>query len=146
VLDLYCHDTGLELGHIGREEKVKMITSGRDRELELLIKEFGSDDFFSSSQIMYEVLQCLHLMAEKGKLYCQCGNRQVEVKIFPDRLELQCGHCGSVNIIYAETEEDLQVIRQVEEIELVKSGFEYLDSLVRSGKIKKSGSGQNNKT
>lgn len=146
VMDLYCHDTGLELGHIGGEDKVRKIMSGRDRELEMLINEFGSDDFFSSSSIMYEVLQCLHQMAEKDKLYCQCGNNQIEVKIFSDRLELQCGDCGSVNIIYAETEEDLQVIRQVEEIELVKNGFEYLDSLVRSGKIKKSGGGRNNKT
>ncbi|MCL5058382.1 MAG: hypothetical protein M1130_10430 [Actinobacteria bacterium] len=146
VVDLYCHDTGLELGHIGGEDKVGEIASGRDRELEILINEFGRDEFFSSSKIMYEVLQCLHQMAEKGTLYCQCGNRQVEVKIFSDRLELLCGDCGSVNIIYAENEEDLQVIRQVEEIELVKNGFEYLDSLVRSGKIKKSGGGHNNKT
>jgi len=146
IIDLYCHDTGLELGHIGREESIRKIMFNREKELEMLVDEFGKDEFFHSSKIMYEVLQCLHQIAEKETLYCQCGNRHIEVEIFPDRLELQCRNCGSVNIIYAETEEDLQVIRQVEEIELVKNGFEYLDSLVRSGRIKKSGTGRNNKT
>lgn len=147
-IDLYCYDTGLELGHIGREEAVKKMVSGREKDLETLIDGFGRDEYFNNSKIMYEVLQCLHQIVERGTLYCQCGNYQIGVDIFPDRLELQCGKCGSINIIYAETEEDLQVIEQVEEIELVTKGFECLDSLVRSGKTKKkSRTGRrNNKT
>lgn len=136
VMDIYCQDTGIELGHIGVEDKLRNVT-GWNKDLEVLINEFGRDEFFNNSKIMYEVLQCLHHIAEKGTLYCQCGNNHVEVKIFPDRLELQCGDCNSVNIVYAENEEDLQVIKQVDEIELVKNGFEYLDSLVRTGKVKK---------
>jgi hypothetical protein len=147
IIDLLCYETGLELGHIGPEESIKRMVSDWERELEILINEFGRDDYFNNSKIMYEVLQCLHRIAEKGTLYCQCGNYQIGVDIFPDRLELQCRDCGSINIIYAETEEDLQVIQQVEEIELVASGFEYLDSLVRAKKNKKkSGTGRNNKT
>ncbi|MHB8157591.1 MAG: hypothetical protein ACYDEQ_09430 [Desulfocucumaceae bacterium] len=146
VVDLYCFDAGLELGHIGREETVRKIASGREKELEILINEFGRDQFFNNSKIMYEVLQCLHHIAEKGTLYCQCGNNHVEVKIFPDRLELFCNDCDSVNIVYAENEDDLQVIKQVEEIELVKNGFEYLDSLVRSVRTEKKTGRQNNKT
>lgn len=144
VADLFCFDTGLELGHIGREEAVRKMVSGREKDLEALVNEFGRDDYFHNSMIMYEVLRCLQQIAEKGTLYCQCGNRQIGVDIFPDRLELHCSKCDSVNIIYAETDDDLQVIQQVEEIELAKNGFEFLDSLVRAGKIKKNpGRGQN---
>lgn len=147
VIDLLCCDTGLELGHIGREEAVRKMVSRREKELETLVNEFGRDEYFNNSKIMYEVLQCLNNISDKGTLYCQCGNHQIGVDIFPDRLELKCGKCGSVNIIYAETEEDLQVIQQVDAIELVTNGFEYLDSQVRSGKTKKkSGTGRNNKT
>lgn len=147
IIDLCCFDTGLELGHIGLEENVKKLVSNREKELEILVDEFGRDKFFNSSKIMYEVLQCLRQIAEKGMLYCQCGNRRIDVEIFPDRLELQCGGCSSVNIVYAETEEDLQVIRQVDEIEMVKNGFEFLDSQVRAGKNKKrSENGRNKKT
>lgn len=146
VIDLYCRDTGLELGHIGQDEAVRKIVSGREKELEVLVDEFGRDNYFHNSSIMYQVLSSLQQIAEKGTLYCQCGNYQIGVDIFPDRLELHCNKCDSVNIIYAETDEDLQVIQQLEEIELVKNGFEYLDSLVRTGKRNNSGRGRNNKT
>lgn len=146
VVDLFCFDTGLELGHIGREDAVRKMVSGREKELEALVNEFGRDDYFHNSLIMYEVLRRLQHIAEKGTLYCQCGNHQIGVDIFPDRLELHCGKCDSVNIIYAETDDDLQVIQQVEEIELAQNGFEFLDSLVRAGKTKKNpGRGRNNK-
>ncbi len=146
VIDLFCSDTGLEIGYIGRDEAVKKVVRGREKELELLVEEFGRDEYFHNSRIMYEVLRCLQHIAERGTLYCQCGNHQIGVDIFPDRLELHCNKCDSVNIIYAETDDDLQVIQQIEEIELAKNGFEYLDSLVRTGKTKKnSGRGRNNK-
>jgi hypothetical protein len=58
------------------------------------------------------------------------------VDIFPDRLELQCKNCDSLNIIYAETEEDLKVIQQVDKIELARHGFICLDSLANTGKPK----------
>ncbi len=146
VTDFFCPETGLDLGHVGPEEAVRQAVKGREKELEVLVDEFGRDDYFHNSRIMYEVLRCLQHIAEKGTLYCQCGNYQIGVDIFPDRLELHCNKCDSVNIIYAETDDDLEVIQQVEEIELAKNGFEYLDSLVRTGKTKKkSGRGRNNK-
>ncbi|HOV79217.1 MAG TPA: hypothetical protein PK728_03860 [Bacillota bacterium] len=137
VVCLTCQDTELELGHIGPISKIREMTAGHEQELEALIDEFGCDSFFHNSKIMYEVLNCLHVITERGALYCQCGNYRIEVDIFPDRLELQCKSCGSINIIYAETEEDLKVIQQVETIELARNGFNCLDSLANSGKIKK---------
>lgn len=147
VTGFFCPDTGLDLGHIGAEEAVRQAVRGREKELEVLVDEFGRDEYFHNSRIMYEALRCLQIIAEKGTLNCQCGNHQIGVDIFPDRLELHCNKCDSVNIVYAETDDDLEVIQQVEEIELSRNGFEYLDSLVRTGKTKKnSGRGRNNKT
>jgi len=144
---LSCDDTGLELGRIGPVETIMKTASDQEDELEFLVDEYGKDGFFYNNRIMYEVLQCLHDIAERGTLYCQCGNRRIEVDIFPDRLELQCSACGSVNIIYAETDDDLQVIQQIEEIELTRNGFDCLDSLARTGKKKKKpGTRRNNKT
>lgn len=134
---LFCQDTDLELGHIGPESKVREMASNHEQELEALVDEFGCDGYFHNSEIMYEVLNCLHEIAEQGALYCQCGNHKIEVDMFPDRLELQCKNCDSINIIYAETEEDLKVIQQVDTIELARHGFKCLDSLANTGKLKK---------
>lgn len=134
---LLCQETGLELGYLGPEEKVQGLAQNYEEDLQVLAGEFKSDDYFSNSEVMYEVLNRLHDIAERDALYCQCGNRNVEVDVFPDRLELYCKECGSVNIVYAENEDDLKVIKMMDSIELTRSGFEYLDSLAstkRTGK------------
>ena len=128
LINLYCQETGVELGHIGPEDKVREAVQSSDYDLDSLIKQFEEDDYFNNSGIMYEVLNRLHDIAEKNGLYCQCGNDAIDVEIFPERLELYCKECGSVNIIYAETEEDLEVIKKVEYIELTRHGFKFLDS------------------
>ncbi len=133
TVDFYCSETGLELGCFGMEDAVKQVIRGRERELETLVDEFGKDNYFHSSSIMHEVLHCLQDISEKGNLFCQCGNYQIGVDIFPDRVELYCSKCDSVNIIYAENEDDLHVIQKLEEIQLIKNGFECLDSLSRTG-------------
>src|SRR5690606_21707347 len=117
LINLYCQETGIELGHIGSEEKVKEAVMSYDYDLETLIEQFEGDDYFNNSNIMYQVINRLHDIAEKNALYCQCGNDEIDLDIFPDRVELQCKQCDSVNIIYAETEEDLSVIKKVDYIE-----------------------------
>ncbi|HBX23424.1 MAG TPA: hypothetical protein DEF34_07340 [Desulfotomaculum sp.] len=135
---LFCQETGLELGYLGPEEEVRELAEAQEESIESLATEFeGEDRYFNNSEIMYEVLNRLHDIAEQGALYCQCGNLDVEVDIFPDRLELHCKECDSINIIYAETEDDLRVIKDVETIELTRNGFGYLDSLANMDKTGK---------
>lgn len=135
---LFCQETGLELGYLGPEEEVRELAEAQEESIESLANEFeGEDRYFNNSEIMYEVLNRLHDIAEQGALYCQCGNLDVEVDIFPDRLELHCKECDSINIIYAETEDDLRVIKDVDTIELTRNGFGYLDSLANMDKTGK---------
>lgn len=137
VTKLSCSDTDLELGYVGPESKIRQIINTREQELEDLVGDVNDEGYFHSSDIMYEVLNCLHEIAEQGDLYCQCGNLKIEVELFPDCLELHCRNCDSVNIIYAETEDDLNVIKQVDTIELARHGFKCLDSLANTSKSKK---------
>ncbi len=134
---LFCHETGLELGYVGPQDEVKALAVAQQETMEALGDFDKDDEYFNNSEIMYEVLNCLHDIAEQGLLYCQCGNQDVEVDIFPDRLELHCKDCDSVNIIYAETDDDLLVIKEVGSIELTRNGFECLDSLSNTTKTSK---------
>ena len=143
VIRLSCSDTELELGYIGPEQTVREIIYNQGQELDALADDMNDEDYFHNSDIMYEVLGCLHEIAEQGDLYCQCGNQGIEVELFPDCLELHCRNCGSINIIYAETEDDLDVIRQVDTIELARHGFKCLDSLANTNKPKKTGRRRN---
>lgn len=138
---LFCQETGLELGYLGPEEDVMALAAAYEESMDVLAGEFEKEDeFFHNAGIMYEVLNCLHDIAEQGALYCQCGNRDVDVDVFPDRLELHCKDCDSVNIIYAETEDDLMIIREIDTIELTRNGFKCLDSVANTGKTGKKNS------
>ncbi|ABO51679.1 conserved hypothetical protein [Desulforamulus reducens MI-1] len=128
VIYLNCPESGLELGFIGKYEEVKELAESLDSGIESLIDELGYDEYFNNSEIMHEVMQSLQEIADNGGLYCQCGNTHIEVDVYLDRLELHCKECDSINIVYAETEEDLNVIQQVDTIELTQHGFRCLDS------------------
>ena len=127
---LYCTETNVELGFFGSEEKVRGLAENYEYNLESLVDGLGYDDYFFSPEIMFEVLNSLHDVAEEGFLYCECGSYQIEIDIFPDRIELQCKECKTVSTIFAETEEDLKRLKGTKKIELVKNGFRSLDSSV----------------
>ena len=129
VICLFCHDTGLELGYWGTMLEVKSAIAQKDDEISILLNEITKDDYFINSEVMYDVIHCLHEIADRGLLYCQCGNDEIEMEIFAERLELHCKGCDSINIIYAENDDDLKFIRQIEKIELPRNGFKFLDSL-----------------
>ena len=137
ITSLYCQEIGVELGYIGPAEEVKKLSM--DLDFDNVFDCFSSDlvfedEYFHNSEIMYEVLNCLRDIAEQGLLYCQCGKQSIEVDIFPDCLELRCQDCDRAHIIYAETEDDLQVIKNMVYIELTNNDFEYLDSLSNTHK------------
>lgn len=140
VTFFYCSDTNVELGFFGPEEKVKSVADNYEHNLESLVDELGYDDYFFNPEIMFEVLNCLHDIAEEGFLYCECGSHQIEIDIFPDRIELQCKECGTASVVYAETEDDLHNMQGIKKIELVKNGIKTFDNLGKSKKSRKNGS------
>lgn len=145
IIYLSCPESGLELGFIGRGDEVKELAESLDNGLETLIDELGYDEYFNNPDVMHQVMQCLQEIADNGDLYCQCGNTRIEVDVFLDRLELHCKECDSINIIYAETEEDLKVIQQVDTIELAQHGFKCLDSFSNNPKRTKKARRKRNK-
>ncbi|HHV63255.1 MAG TPA: hypothetical protein GXX51_11540 [Firmicutes bacterium] len=125
---LVCPETALELGYLGRTKKIKSAIRSYQYDVESLINDLGFEDYFKAPEVMLETLKHLHKIASSGNLYCQCGNYNIEVDIYPEKLELHCPRCDSINIIYAETKDDLDVVRKVKSIELTKGGFNRIDT------------------
>jgi hypothetical protein len=128
-----CEDTGVEVGYIGPKETVKKHIQEQDRSLREMVDEMGFGEYFDRPEIMFQVLDCLHDIAESDQLYCECGNFQIDIDVFPERLELKCSHCGCYVDVYAESEQDIRFVRETKEIKLTKSGFDFK----KPGKINK---------
>jgi len=127
ILSLYCDDAGLEIAFVGPPEKMEEVITHGERSLAEMAQDLGFGDYFSNPDVMYGVLDCLYQLAEKGDLFCHCGNYDVEIEIYPDRLELKCGYCQASGMVMAQNDADLEALRTLQEIELTPKGFKCLE-------------------
>lgn len=118
VFDLYCEDTGLEVGHTGPREAVRQRVQEQDKTLAEMAQQLGFTDYFENPDVMYQVLEHLHKIAENGNLYCSCGNQDVEIEIFPDFVELRCDHCLAKVTVMARDQQDLDTVQKRWEVDL----------------------------
>ncbi|NLG83064.1 MAG: hypothetical protein GX493_00330 [Firmicutes bacterium] len=119
----YCPKTEKEIGYLGAEEAVlAAIGPGEDKD------EPDFTGYFTRPEVMFQVLGHLKSLAERENLVCQCGNRRIEVKVFPDKLELRCISCHSLLLIYAETQEDLMAVKKMPRIVMSERGFASIDA------------------
>lgn len=125
---LRCTETGQDLGYVGSEESIEKVIRQKQDDLGSIFNNFGFDDYFTNPQVMYEVLNHLHQIAEENNLFCSCGNNQIEIDVFPEKLELHCPYCQSIHVIYAETIEDLCLVKQTRFIAMTEKGFTSFDS------------------
>jgi hypothetical protein len=123
-----CPETGQELGYIGDFDVLDRIIRRKQNDIDSIFNNFGFDDYFTNPQVMFEILNHLHQIAEDDRLFCSCGNNNIVIDVFPEKLELQCPKCQSLHIIYAETLEDLRVVKRVQTIVMIEKGFTSFES------------------
>lgn len=125
---LRCVETGQELGYIGVEASIDRIIKQKQDDMGSIINNLGFEDYFTNPQVMIEILNQLHQIADENNLFCSCGNNQIEIDVFPEKLELHCPFCQSIHVIYAETIEDLYIVKKVKLIVMTEKGFTSFDS------------------
>lgn len=118
LIVLTCEETDLAIGYIGSKEQVRKSILQQDKSVQEMAEDLGFVDYFENPEIMYEVLENLQQLAEDGRLSCQCGCYQINVEVFPDRLELRCENCDAVGLFYAESDCDLDAVKYAGEIRL----------------------------
>ena len=107
---IYCDQANLELGFVGNPEAVAATIARHKQEVASLASEMaGQSDGaeIENSQILLEILNKIHDIAEQGGVYCSCGNTDVEVDVLVDAVELSCPLCEGRMLISAKDEQDL---------------------------------------
>jgi len=127
VLTIICESTGVEIGFIGSKDAVLKSVKRVDRSLREIAEELGYDKYFINADIMYQVLDLLRKMTDEGQMSCSCGSSQVELEVYPDRVELLCPQCDAVGIVFAETVKDLQWVHDMGQVHLEARAYRYLD-------------------
>lgn len=115
---LSCSDTDLQLGVFGPEQEVDTYARTGGTELDRLMEDAAFGEYFDSPEVMYQALSRVHTLAEEGKLSCSCGNRQISVDIYPERLDLTCSTCGRHRTLPAGSQDDITALERARRIEL----------------------------
>jgi len=118
LLTVLCQETGLEIAYWGRKAQVREAWQRQEKTLLALVEDIGGAGFFDNPDIMYLVLEHLNRLSESGRLDCACGNRNIDLEILPDRLQLDCNECGARGLIFAEGPRDLFFLQQLDKIRL----------------------------
>ncbi|VBB06371.1 Hypothetical protein LUCI_1602 [Lucifera butyrica] len=117
---IYCSKENLELGLIGERQAVEQMIEHYKQACEDLFREANYDeDDVDDPQLMFEMLNQLHDIAEKGGLQCSCGSIDIEAQVFPECIDLWCRQCGGHLTVRAGDEADLARIKALKRIELI---------------------------
>ena len=93
-----------------------------------IIGDIKNNINFTDSNIMISSLKAIDELQIKDKIHCKCGSLDIACDIYFDRIELRCKKCNGLMIIYAENEDDLQLIKVKKSIELEEGDIRCLGS------------------
>ncbi|MFW5981942.1 MAG: hypothetical protein ACOCQO_01895 [Halanaerobiaceae bacterium] len=114
---LICLDTDLNLAYFGAYNLVNKELKRQQQELNSMANDLGFDEFVDP-EIMLSILDYLHDIAALNSLYCECGNHNINIELFSDKVELSCNNCNTIRSIPASKKSDLDNIKKLDEIVL----------------------------
>ncbi|MDI6601623.1 MAG: hypothetical protein QME46_07555 [Thermoanaerobacteraceae bacterium] len=115
---LTCPKTNYKICFLGKEQDVLKSIEDYEAELNQALTDLNFDNYFKNNEVMFEAINRLHEIAEKGNLYCTCGNDNIDVLLKPEGIELLCRKCLARGFIYAESIKDLKSIAELNTIAL----------------------------
>lgn len=118
IMVLCCPHTGIQLCFIGNDIKVRAKIDTLEQEQDELINNLGYDDYFKNTRVMFDSINHIHDIAEKGNLICECGNDHVELVLLSDTIQLKCSKCPGSVVLSAASNEDLKYILRTQQIYL----------------------------
>ncbi len=120
-----CPEARLQICFIGRDEAVRKKVDSIEEEFDELIDMYGYESYFHNTQVMFDTLNCIHDIALKGNLYCECGSENIELVLLSDCILLRCGKCGINKKIPAAKNKDLKEILTKSLIFITEDIFHY---------------------
>ena len=109
VFIMYCPYSKMELCILGNNQEavLKEIDSVQTKIEKYVNSKCNYKDYFVNSKVMLESLDRINSILKKGQLICKCGNEDIAVFIFKDKLMLRCKACRATKELKAASNKDL---------------------------------------
>ncbi|MDU4961219.1 MAG: hypothetical protein E6X17_11235 [Sporomusaceae bacterium] len=117
---LYCADNNLELGLAGERQLLEQ-TLDRHRYAVNHASQDPTGAESENSQVLLDVLNKVHDIAENGGVHCSCGSSAIRARVLTACIELRCLACGAAATLAARNETDLARLADMKTIDLSRS-------------------------
>jgi len=114
---LYCGENNLELGFVGSRRLIEQTLERHRSAVNRALPDLSSPET-ENSQIMLDILNRVHDIAESGGVICRCGGEAIRAQVLHACIKLQCQNCGAHAIVSARNEADFERLESVQRIEL----------------------------
>ncbi len=109
IIKFVCKNTGVEHCFVGNDYVVRQCVDSLEREMDSMMDTLGYESFFANSQVMLETINRIHDLAERRRLICQCGCREVGIHLHYKGVFLKCSKCFCYKYIPAASNLDLKI-------------------------------------
>ena len=113
LLTYKCPVSGIDIIFFGEEDAVEKAVMERGVEYEDILPDY--DDNSPKSEMLYEILDCVHELRNERKISCVCGSESVSIQLINNCLVLVCDKCGRLRVIET-TEHNLAMLLNAEAI------------------------------
>ncbi len=135
---LQCPMTALDLCFVGDQARVEEALEENRKQLIALTAmedEFNEDEEEMSEEeweefkehpplldavLMGQMLYLVRDLAEDQKIYCSCGETNIDFHLLPDGLAFSCPSCQAAKVFPAHSESDVHRLEELSEIRLDK--------------------------
>lgn len=123
VEKIYCANDFFELGYIGKRQAIKEILRFNRHSFERMDGE-NHGEKIEKQQILLEVINRIHDIAEVDGIICPCGSKAIAADILGSAVRLTCCHCGNYELLAAGSERDLAELDKLSVIDLLQRGLQ----------------------
>lgn len=127
-IEILCPEVMMPIVKIGDKKDISSYIKDIDEDTIQTLYDKSFETFFNNHDIMKKSLEKLRVLKDSGKINCDCGNSDIALEIYSERIELRCTKCQSIKIIYAETQDDLDTFNEKKKIAMKQFEFEFIDA------------------
>ena len=117
IRKLYCPKNNLELGFVGRRPLIEQLLEQHRSAVNRVLPDQSNLEN-DNSQILLDILNRVHDIAETGGVTCNCGCAIIRAEVLPAGIEVRCQNCGANAAFSARNEADLMCFESVKLIKL----------------------------
>lgn len=97
LLTYKCPMSNIDIMFFGEDDSVEHAVTEHSGEYSDIIPDF--DDNSTESEMLYDILDCVHELRNEGRISCVCGSESVSIQLINNCLVLVCDKCGRVRVI-----------------------------------------------